>query len=394
MPKPSDAPRALILCPEAPFPVVGGGPLRTASLVHYLADRYHLDAIVFWEPDSPNPEDEFPEGLLDHLLVLKLPYHSKDLLPRTTRNVSRWLRGVPPHDDRFGGKQAQVADWLAGRNYDLAVVEHFWCSGYAGTLRGHSRRLALDLHNVESEYYSRRASVEPWPMKAALEAFAAANRKLEAERLPLFDLLLTASIEDAVRLKHRQSIVYPNSIPACPQPDRDERAAIAFTGNLEFPPNITAVTWFRDHVWNKVRGEFADLEWRIIGKNPRAVDALVQGTPGVNVMGPVDDAVAELAQCQVAIAPILSGSGTRLKILEAWAAGTPVVSTRLGAEGLPVQQDNQVALADTPEDFAGKLIELLRDPIRRTRLGTAGRRLYEQAFTWERAWEILQSHGL
>lgn len=394
MPKPNDAPRALILCPEAPFPVVGGGPLRTASLVHYLAERYRLDAIVFWEPDAPDPEEVIPDGLLDDLLVVKLPYHSKDLLPRATRNLARWFRGVPPHDDRFGGQQGRMEEWLAGRTYDLAMVEHFWCSGYAEVLRPHTRRLAIDLHNVESEFYRRRAAVEPWPMRTALEAFAAANRKLEAERLPLFDFVLTTSVEDAVKVKHKRSIVYPNSIPSCELPEREEGAAIAFSGNLEFPPNITAVTWFRDHVWTKVREEFGELEWRIIGKNPRAVDGLMQGTPGVNVMGPVDDAVAELAKCQVAVAPIRSGSGTRLKILEAWAAGTPVVSTRLGAEGLPVEADNQVALADTPEDFTGKLIELLRDPTRRSRVGAAGRKLYESAFTWERAWEILQSHGL
>jgi len=107
------------------------------------------------------------------------------------------------------------------------------------------------------------------------------------------------------------------------------------------------------------------------------------------VVGPVQNAVCELAQSRVAVVPLLSGSGTRLKILEAWAAGVPVVSTTLGAEGLPVLDGENVLVADSAESFAGAVTRLLACTDLRHRIGDAGRLLQEKEFTWETAWKKL-----
>jgi polysaccharide biosynthesis protein PslH len=103
----------------------------------------------------------------------------------------------------------------------------------------------------------------------------------------------------------------------------------------------------------------------------------------------VADAVTELARSRVAVVPLLSGSGTRLKILEAWAAGLPVVSTSLGAEGLPVRDSETVLLADGAANFAAAVTRLLTCTELRHNLGEAGRLLLDKEFTWETAWEKL-----
>ncbi len=104
----------------------------------------------------------------------------------------------------------------------------------------------------------------------------------------------------------------------------------------------------------------------------------------------MEDAVASLAEAQVAVVPLLAGSGTRLKILEAWAAGTAVVSTTLGAEGLDARDGEHLLLADQPDGFADAVSGLLASPMDRARIGAAGRRLYEQRYTWPGVWRDLE----
>ncbi|HZO51779.1 MAG TPA: glycosyltransferase, partial [Bryobacteraceae bacterium] len=106
------------------------------------------------------------------------------------------------------------------------------------------------------------------------------------------------------------------------------------------------------------------------------------------------DAVGELGQAAVAVVPLLSGSGTRLKILEAWAAGTPVVSTAVGAEGLGAAEQLPIEIAGNAGEFSATVLRLLRDPTRRAKLAIHGRRRYEESFTWEAAWKVLSGAGL
>jgi glycosyltransferase involved in cell wall biosynthesis len=129
--------------------------------------------------------------------------------------------------------------------------------------------------------------------------------------------------------------------------------------------------------------------WRLVGKNAAAVRRFTTGDARIEVAGPVVDAVCELARSRVAVVPLLTGSGTRLKILEAWAAGLPVVSTTIGAEGLPVRDGENALLADGAEAFAGAVTRLLTCKELRRSIGSAGRLLLEKEFTWETAWKKL-----
>jgi len=378
--------RAVMVCPEAPFPVRGGGPLRTASLVHYLAQRFALDLIVFREPGAPDPREVVPAGLVRRVSVIELPATRKDPVGRALRNVTRYVRKIPPHEDRFRG----FALPLDGR-YHLGLVEHFWCSSYLDQLRPACETLVLDLHNIESEFYARRAATEPGALGKILRAFGEYNRALETERLGQFDALLVTSADDARLVKHRRTIVYPNAIPEQARPVRGEEPVVAFSGNLEFPPNLTGIAWFRDQVWPSIVAEHPEVRWRLIGKNPGAAERILQGVHNVQLTGEVEDAVAELARCRVAVVPILSGSGTRLKIVEAWAAGTPVVSTPLGAEGLRAEDGRHLLLGDGAAAFGAAVRQVLSDAALAGRVGAAGRARYEAEYTWPAAWKSLTS---
>ena len=384
---------ALVLAPETPYPLKGGGALRTASLLHYLAIGYDVDLVVFRQPGAPDPGQQLPAGLVRWVWVVDLPAHGRSLAARALRNALRVARGVPPLVDRFAGFGREIEQALAGRRYDIGLVEHFWCAPYGEQVARICGRTVLDLHNIESVLDQRCAEVEGGARAWAHRVFSRAARKLERTWLPRFSEVLTASESDAERARAiapgARVTVYPNALPLSPLPARGNEDAIVFSGNMEYHPNISAVRFFRREVWPLLRERWPGLVWRLIGKNPEAVRRYTSGDARIQEQGQVDDAIGELARAKVAVVPVLAGSGTRLKILEAWAAGVPVVSTTLGAEGLGARDGESLLLADSGPAFAEAVSRLLACPELRERVGAAGRLLLEREFIWEAAWKKL-----
>jgi len=362
-------PRAFFLTPEEPKIGSGGGGLRSASLLAYLRSKYEVQTATF-----------------------SLRSHSKSPAARIWRNAVRLARGCPPLFDRFSGYETQLAASLDGR-YAIGVVEHFWCGSYANLLRDCCDRLVLDLHNIESQLARTHARAARWPVSWASERFAESYERLEREWLPRYDVILVASEDDRRRLSHPDVRVFPNALPEIARLAVPEANAIVFSGNLEYHPNVEAVRWFRLKIWPRVREQTPGIEWRLLGSNPGAIAAFTGGDPRIRVIGPVEDAIAHLAEARMCVVPLLSGSGTRFKILEAWAAGRAVVSTTLGAEGLGARDGEHLLLADNAEDFAGATLRLLNDGALCERLGAAGRALYEEQFTWPAAWRRLEESG-
>ena len=383
--------RALFVAPEPPYPRIGGGALRSASLLEYLAQSRVVDAIVF---HPPGMRVAVPPGLVDRLDTIQLPYHSKSYAARLLRNSDRLLRRTPPLLDRFGGFGATIAALLKGRPiYDLAVIEHFWCAPYHEQIGPHARRTILDLHNIESAWHLGCKKVTPWPLSAAYDVFYRAAVELERKWLPRYSLVLTTSAPDAARIEQivpaANIAIYPNAIPWIDCRPRQEEDNIVFSGTLDYEPNRTAVRYFASQVWPLLRQRWPNLKWRLVGKNPEAIQRYVAGDPRIECTGLVEDAVGQLAAAKVAVVPVLSGSGTRLKIIEAWAAGAPVVSTTFGAEGLPYDDGENILLADDPAGFAEAVSRLLSSPGERERIGCQGRRQYERELTWNVAWKAL-----
>jgi glycosyltransferase involved in cell wall biosynthesis len=362
---------ALFLTPEEPRPGTGGGGLRSASLLEYLRTRYDVKVATF-----------------------TLPHHSKSFAARAWRNSVRLLRGVPPLVDRFAGFEAQLAPLLTRGRYRVAMIEHFWCAPYAAAIRPHCDVLVLDLHNVESELAATHARATRGVEAVLHRRFADAYKNLEREWIPRFDIVLTTSHEDEARIDHPNVVVYPNALPLMEAPSLEEENCIVFSGNLEYHPNIEAVKWFATAIWPRLRERNSGLTWNLVGRNPEAISGLIRGDSRIKIIGPVDDAVAAIASARVAVVPLLSGSGTRFKILEAWAARRAVVSTTIGAEGLGARDEEHLQIADDPARFATAVQALLDDPHGARAMGDAGRALYLDRYTWPVAWKKLESAGV
>ncbi len=383
-----------MLLPEAPYPAIGGGALRSASLLEYLASRYTVDAVVFQQEGAPAPGSGRLSELAREIHLIELPVHHRGTTERTLRNLGRLRRGVPPLVDRFAGFGHQLDGFLHGRRFEVAVIEHFWCAPYWKQLAPYADRTILNLHNIESMLHARCAASDPWPLAAIHRKFERACRRLEKEWFARFSLVLTTSEDDArlVRTIAPESrvAVYPNTLPARELPAPGARdQAIAFSANMEYHPNVSAVRYFSRRIWPLLRERWPSLRWDLIGKNPEAVRRYTAGDTRIRLTGPVEDAILELARARVAVVPLLAGSGTRVKILEAWAAGTPVVSTTIGAEGLPVRDGEHLLIADTAEEFAAAVSSLLESDRLRWEIGGNGRRLYEKEFTWQAGWNRL-----
>ncbi len=367
--------------------------MRTASILHYLAHRSDVDLVVFQQPGAVHPAERIPAGLIRRLHVINLPFHSKRGFARAARNLKRLVSATPPLIDRFAGFESKVAAFAGTEKYEIGVVEHFWCAPYQRVLAPSCRTTVLDLHNIESLWHERCGAVEQPPVRLAFQRFAKACRRLEREWLPRYSTVLTVSENDAAaaaELSPGANIaVYPNTIPWEAPPAKEKMHAVVFTGNIEYRPNRTALDWFCREIWPQVREFAPHAEIWIAGMNAGEARTLLAGVPGLRIFSGYENAVGLIASAKVAVVPIRAASGSRFKILEAWAAGVPVVSTTIGAEGLVAEHGRNIVIADDPEPFAQAVSRLLSDDELRTRMGAAGRSIFEAEYTWERGWTHL-----
>jgi glycosyltransferase involved in cell wall biosynthesis len=392
--------QVLMLMPEPPYPLNGGGAFRTASLLQYFSSFAEVDLILISASGRPAL---LPPGLVRSQQVIALPHHNRGTAVRYFRNAGRAIRGVPPLIDRFAGLSASIERAVEGRHYDFGIVEHFWCAPYVDQLRSCCTETVLDLHNVESVLHERCAKLGNGLIRAGHSRFAAASRKLESTLLPRFSSILVPSEEDARLIRgvlsgekaaNRAHIhVYPNSLPWVDVPQCAEYPRLVFSANFEYHPNIDAVRFLVGAIWPELRKLHPELRLRLVGRGDRFIRHLLPSNSpenmGIEVTGPVEDARAEIAQARIVVAPLRAGSGTRIKILEAWAAARCVVATPLAAEGLAAQDGVNIALESDPARFAARVALLLDDPAFRQRLAAAGRRTFEDNYSWETAWKSL-----
>ena len=383
-------PSVLILTPEPPYPLHGGGAFRIASLVHYFARKAAVDLILFSERGQPAV---LPAGLVRSQKVIPLPVHDKSSLSRYLRNARRAVRGVPPLIDRLAGFGDELDALLAGSHYDAGIVEHFWAAPYLPRIARVCEKTVLDLHNIESVLHARSAATSSGLMAAGHSRFADRCRAYEADLLPRYSLVLATSQDDAATVLQMaptaRVAVYPNALPPSEIPAVEEEPVVVFSGNFEYHPNVDAVAWLASAVWPEIRRRCPDLRLRLVGRGDKFIRHLLPSGLDIEVTGPVEDARVAIARGRVVIAPLRSGSGTRVKILEAWAAARPVVATSLAAEGLDCRDNEHLIIANTPESFGTSIAELNADPSRRTELALQGHRLLEERYTWPAVWKLL-----
>src|SRR5947199_5375242 len=153
---------------------------------------------------------------------------------------------------------------------------------------------------------------------------------------------------------------------------------------MDWMPNDDGVLYFLRSVLPLIRREIPPLSFTIVGRKPsEKLRTAAAADPGVQVTGTVDDIRPYVEEGSVYVVPLRIGSGTRLKIFEAMAMGKAIVSTTLGAEGLPVTDKTDICLEDGPESFAAATVYLLKNDAGRERLGLAARELVEERYSWD-----------
>jgi sugar transferase (PEP-CTERM/EpsH1 system associated) len=246
-------------------------------------------------------------------------------------------------------------------------------------------------HNVEAQIWKRHYQVTKNPLwKAISWREWKTMERAERKYLRAADHVLAVSDTDRDAFAsfvdpQRLSVVQTGVDVDYFRPERrDERpSSLVFTGSMDWLPNEDGILYFAEQILPLVREQIPDVTLTVVGRRPSAkLRELAARQPGISLTGWVEDVRPYLAQGAVFIVPLRIGGGTRLKIFEAMAAGLPVISTTVGAEGLPVHDGENIVIADAPTAFAERTVELLRDMERRARLGREARRLVVEKYSW------------
>jgi polysaccharide biosynthesis protein PslH len=246
-------------------------------------------------------------------------------------------------------------------------------------------------HNVESMIWERHAKTGKTFAHHAY--FAGQAKKMlnwERDVCRAVAHVVAVSDVDEQMMRARFGVKSVSSIPTGVDVDYFEKPASAslahdlvFVGSMDWMPNIDGMHWFLSEVFPIIRAKRQNCTLAIVGRTPPASIVEAGKTAGITVTGTVPDVRPYLWQSAVSIVPLRIGGGTRLKIFEAMAAGAPVVSTTIGAEGLPVQDGNTIRIGDTAERFAQHCLDLLDRPAMRLAMAETAKRLVVENFSWE-----------
>ncbi len=377
--------RVLVVATAFPYPPEDGNRLRTWNLLKEMSRRHCLSLAAFAEPFIPEEAIDAVQEFVQDLL----------LLPRPTRAVRLWntalsLGSGRPYSLRIYWSRAlesRLREWDRAGSFDLVHFHHPHTGQHAAALL--KTPAVLDTHNVHSMIWGRMAETVSNPL---LRRFCRHQRQLmrlhEPQVWELAQAVVAVSEEDAERIRTRlpraRVHVVPNGVDCehfQPVGTAGTAPAVAFTGSMSYQANVDGVLHFVNSVWPRVQQELPQAMLYLVGGHPpRAVQRLAG--PKVVVTGRVPDTRPYLARAGVAIVPLRVGGGTRLKILEALAMGKPVVSTTVGAEGIPIKEAGGIVTADTAEAFAEAVCDLLRDEARGRRMGELGRGYAVQHYDW------------
>jgi polysaccharide biosynthesis protein PslH len=318
------------------------------------------------------------------------------LVPRARRvpSLAGWVEAtLSRRGFRIGGRidgaaaarlRAEIRRILATETFDVIHVRQLPMAAYAGDLGG--RPSLLELVDAETLASSR---VRTGSRRAAIRARVA--RAIERRAVRSFPVVTVVAEPDGVALRRlapgARIEVVPNGVDAArfhPQPEiAPIQGSVVFVGAMSFPPNVAAVRWFVDEVLPGLRSVRPDVTVTIVGRDPEPAVLALAADPAIIVTGAVDDVRPFLARAAVVIAPMVSGSGIKNKILEAMAMRRPVVATSLAAEGIAATPGLDLLVADGPTAFGAAVESLLAGPDRAESIALAGRALVEARYTWE-----------
>ncbi len=431
----------LILTPQLPYPPQQGTSLRNWHIVRGLALTHRVSLLSFVEPNQATDAAALQPlyECCEEVRFVPVPQRTTRLRLRqllTTR--------LPDMAHRLYAPPFALAlrQWLSETAFDGVQVEGIELARYISVIREASptSRILFDDHNAETELQRRNFLTD---VRNPKRWFAAAYSFIQVQRLRRFerwamrqaDWVVAVSEQDARHLQaiapEKRVTVIPNSIDTgsyqlavsseqlavsseqlavssgqspvtsdqspvtsepsqftihnsqftIPQSPNPPSFDLVFTGKMDYRPNVDAVLWFAEMIWPQIRGVRPQTTWTIVGQKPHARLEPLRQRDGVTVTGWVADVQPYLAAAKLCLMPFRAGSGTRLKLIEAMAAGKAIVSTTVGAEGFPVQSGREIVLADEPDTLAQAVLRLLEDEGERERLGAAARQFARQ-YDW------------
>jgi len=391
--------RILFLTQVLPYPLDAGPRLRAYYVLRHLAAHHEVLLISFTRAD------DVPEAVA-HLQQFCAGVYTTPMLRSLRHDVRAVIAALVEHApviiarDRSTTMHALIASVMAEHAPIDAVhadqtsmVQYALFAAEQGSLRP---RLVLDAHNALHQVFHRLAEQARNPLRRRLLAWEAGRLEAyERRTYAQFDAAVFVTAPDRARFALPAARVIPICVePATPiAPAASAPPLVLFVGTLFWPPNAEGVSWFIREVWPLVRARCADARLLVVGKRPpAALMQLATVTPGVEVPGYVADLSGPIAQSAAFVVPLHAGGGMRVKIVDAWSWGLPVVSTTIGAEGLDYAVGEHLLIADNADAFADATARLLADPALAARLRSAGRQRAEAAYDWRRvypAWDAI-----
>lgn len=390
--------RILFLTPQLPYPPQQGTAIRNYNLIRQVARQHEVHLLSFSEAQGQTIDFGPLRDLCSTLNTVPTPGRSKWRRLWTTLTSPLPDMHHRLHSSLFDQELQKVLQATHPEVVQIEGLEMAQYGLYARQLAAEDAPLwVFDAHNAEHLLQKRifeTDSRHPRRWVGALYSWIQWQklRRYEATVCRRAQRVIACSAADATvleRLVHGlRAIVVPNGVdtqdyrpgivPPAPLGDR----ALVFTGKMDFRPNVDAVLWFVSKVLPTIQQASPKAHFYIVGKSPHPRLAPLKQMPGVTITGFVEDVRPYIAAAAVYVVPLLTGGGTRLKVLEAMAMGRAVVSTTLGCEGIHATPGHDIVLADHPDNFAQQVLALLDDQARQDELGRAARAFVERHFDW------------
>jgi sugar transferase (PEP-CTERM/EpsH1 system associated) len=383
--------RILIITEHFPYPPIAGTPIRSFNLLSRLARKHEVWLASFIRP----PEDVEALRRMQSICrgIATAPARCARAYDRPGEAL-RYLLGGKPFELRLymsGDFAEKIRGLVSAVEFDVVEIIDSYMALYLeilpDELRSKTILTFIDVVFSRSERISRLDTRLARKLRNRL--YGRMMRQWEPKYAARFARCITVSGSDRDLLlaaNPRLNIdIVPNGVDAHgyqPLPEPPSPGSLIFVGNMGYQPNVDAMTWFCERILPLVRREVPGIELWIVGKSPTPEVMQLEGG-GVSVTGRVADLRPFYERSSVSVVPLRGGGGTRLKILESMALGRPVVSTTIGCEGLEVVDGEHLLIADRPEEFAERVVRLLKDNGLRRRLMQRARELVEGTYDWD-----------
>lgn len=385
----SGRPEILFLAHRIPYPPDKGDKIRSWRLLKRLSRDYDVHLAAFVDDAADVVHEDY---LKSHCASVRLVPLTK--MRATARSARGLLSGAPLSVEYFSDmRMRSYVDAVRARPLAAEIAFSSSMAQYIETpIKGRPR--LVDFCDADSDKFTEYARGASFPMQWVYGREGSQLAAVETAIANWADASFAITPEEAAIFNDRPAVRqavdwWSNGVdteyfdPDLPMPPPSEPADIVFTGAMDYRANIDAAHFFMNEIWPVVRSAVPTATFAIVGARPAKSLLAYHGANGVAVTGRVDAVRPWLKQAALAIAPMRVARGVQNKILEAMAMGKPVVATAAGATGIRAVADRDLIVADSPQDFAASVIDLLNDVHRRDLIGTAARAQVVKNYQWE-----------